>query len=138
MRCSPGTRAGTSSIFWLARPRVKSDRTLLEFAELIALSPSDDTFDPRLHVLKEQVEHHHKEEGDLFPKVRKLFDHDDLPELGEEMEAERKTLEAGKPSCLVLGQTEEATASEPRREFRSEPASALRRRAAQNTRAARQ
>lgn len=106
-------------------PAVKAKRTediLLEsleehlsikrvLADLIALSPSDDTFDPKLHVLKEQVEHHHKEEeGDLFPKVRKLFDHDHLSQLGEEMEAERKTLEAGKPRCLVLGQTEEAAA----------------------------
>ena len=104
-------------------PAVKAGRTedvLLEsleehlsikrvLADLIALSPSDDTFDPKLHVLKEQVEHHHKEEeGDLFPKVRKLFDHDHLSELGERMEAERKTLEAGKPRNIVLGETDQA------------------------------
>ena len=104
-------------------PAVKAGRTediLLEsleehlsikrvLADLIALSPSDDTFDPKLHVLKEQVEHHHKEEeGDLFPKVRKLFDHDHLSALGDTMEAERKKLEAGQPRKLVLGQTDQA------------------------------
>jgi hemerythrin superfamily protein len=104
-------------------PAVKAGRTediLLEsleehlsikrvLADLIALSPSDETFDPKLHVLKEQVEHHHREEeGDLFPKVRKLWSHDQLSELGATMEAERKTLEAGKPRTLVLKQTDQA------------------------------
>jgi hemerythrin superfamily protein len=104
-------------------PAVKASRTedvLLEsleehlsikrvLADLIALSPSDATFDPKLHVLKEQVEHHHKEEeGDLFPKVRKLLDHDRLSELGEKMEAKRESLEAGKPRNIVLSQTDEA------------------------------
>jgi hemerythrin superfamily protein len=104
-------------------PAVKAGRTediLLEsleehlsikrvLADLIALSPSDETFDPKLHVLKEQVEHHHREEeGDLFPKVRKLIDHDHLSELGDTMEAERKKLEAEKPRTLVLGQTDQA------------------------------
>lgn len=104
-------------------PAVKASRTediLLEsleehlsikrvLADLVALSPSDDTFDPKLHVLKEQVEHHHKEEeGDLFPKVRKLFDHDHLSELGATMEAEMKTLEANHARKLVPGQTDQA------------------------------
>ncbi len=104
-------------------PAVKAGRTediLLEsleehlsikrvLADLVALSPSDETFDPKLHVLKEQVVHHHKEEeGELFPKVRKLLDHERLSELGDRMEAERKTLETGKPRALVLGQTDHA------------------------------
>jgi hemerythrin superfamily protein len=104
-------------------PAVKASRTediLLEsleehlsikrvLADLVVLSPSDETFDPKLHVLKEQVEHHHKEEeGDLFPKVRKLFDHDRLSELGAAMEAEMKKLEASQARRIVLGQTDEA------------------------------
>lgn len=106
-------------------PAVKAGRTediLLEsleehlsikrvLADLVALNPSDETFDPKLHVLKEQVLHHHKEEeGELFPKVRKLLDHEHLSELGDRMEAERKTLETGKPRSLVLGQTDHAAA----------------------------
>lgn len=104
-------------------PAVKASRTedvLLEsleehlsikrvLADLVALSPLDETFGPKLHVLKEQVEHHHREEeGDLFPKVRKLFNHDQLSELGATMEAEQKKLEVGKPRTLVLSQTDQA------------------------------
>ena len=55
-------------------------------ADLIVLSPSDDAFDAKLEVLKEQVQHHaHKEEeGKLFPKVKKLFNADERAAIGNE------------------------------------------------------
>lgn len=55
-------------------------------ADLITLSPSDDAFDAKLKVLKEQVQHHaHKEEeGKLFPKVKKLFSSDERAAIGNE------------------------------------------------------
>ena len=44
-------------------------------ADLLALSPADETFQPKCKVLQEQARHHHKEEEEhLFPKVRQLLD----------------------------------------------------------------
>ena len=89
-------------------PAVKAKRTediLLESLEehlgikrvltdLLQTSAEDDTFDAKIKVLKEQVEHHvEEEEGDLFPKVRKLLDKDQLEALGQEMSAEQAELE---------------------------------------------
>jgi hemerythrin superfamily protein len=56
-------------------------------ADLVSMSPSDEAFDAKLFVLKEQVSHHaHKEEeGKLFPKVRAMFDHDQRAALGNEI-----------------------------------------------------
>ena len=81
-------------------------------ADLLGLSPEDERFEPKLHVLKEQVEHHHKEEEDkLFPKVRKLLDEARLAALGGEMQGAMRAIEArGAPRRIVLGQTEEAAA----------------------------
>ncbi|MDQ3363948.1 MAG: hemerythrin domain-containing protein [Myxococcota bacterium] len=81
-------------------PAVKAERTediLLEsleehlslkrvLADLLALTPADEKFEPKLHVLVEQAEHHHKEEEEhLFPKVKKMFSSDRLDKLGSEM-----------------------------------------------------
>lgn len=89
-------------------PAVKAKRTediLLEsleehlgikrvLADLLKTEADDDTFDAKIKVLKEQVEHHvEEEEGDLFPKVRKLFDKDQLEAIGQEMTAEQVELE---------------------------------------------
>ncbi len=56
-------------------------------ADMIALSTSDDAFDAKLTVLKEQVSHHaHKEEeAKLFPKLRAMFDADERAALGNEV-----------------------------------------------------
>jgi hypothetical protein len=43
-------------------------------ADLLAMKPSDEQFDAKMTVLKEEIEHHVKEEeGSLFPKVEKNF-----------------------------------------------------------------
>jgi len=102
-------------------PAVKARRTediLLEsleehlslkrlLADLLVLAPSDRTFEPKFKVLKEQVEHHHKEEEEhLFPKVRKLLDAREREALGSEMVAhqERRRRE-GEPRASVVGAT---------------------------------
>jgi hemerythrin superfamily protein len=92
------------SIFY---PAVKARRTediLLEsleehlslkrlLADLVALAPAERTFEPKFKVLKEQVEHHHKEEEEhLFPKVRSLLDDGERRALGSEMLAHQERL----------------------------------------------
>lgn len=57
-------------------------------SELQHLDPGDETFDAKVTVLIENVEHHIKEEqDDWFPKVRKALGRNRLAELGEQMEA---------------------------------------------------
>jgi hemerythrin superfamily protein len=102
-------------------PAVKAKRTediLLEsleehlgikrvLADLLATEASDDTFDAKIKVLKEQVEHHVEEEQtDLFPKVKKLLDSETLMAIAQEMTATQEELiEAGEPRNAVPGET---------------------------------
>jgi hemerythrin superfamily protein len=102
-------------------PAVKAKRTediLLEsleehlgikrvIADLMEVDAEDETFDAKVKVLKEQVEHHVKEEeSDLFPKVKKLFDKEQLEAIGQEMSAEQAELEAnGEPRRSVPSET---------------------------------
>jgi hemerythrin superfamily protein len=79
-------------------------------ADLLALEPSEQTFEPKFKVLKEQAEHHHKEEEEnLFPKVKKLLDGPQRDALGDEMIALQQRLERkGEPRERVVTQTDEA------------------------------
>lgn len=60
-------------------------------SELEKLGPDDERFEAKVTVLIESVRHHVKEEEeDLFPKVRQLFEPQELKALGEAMEAAKK------------------------------------------------
>jgi hemerythrin superfamily protein len=105
-------------------PAVKAKRTediLLEaleehlgikrvLADLLETEASDESFDAKIKVLKEQVEHHvGEEEDDLFPKVRKLFSKDELEAIGQEMSAEQSELEEqGAPRNAIPSETAHA------------------------------
>lgn len=105
-------------------PAVKAARTediLLEsleehlslkrlMADLLALAPDEQTFQPKFKVLKEQAEHHHKEEEEhLFPKVKTLLDASRLNELGAEMIAlQTQQKMEGRPRENVSGETDAA------------------------------
>ena len=105
-------------------PAVKAKRTediLLEsleehlslkrlLADLLPLDATDQTFEPKFKVLKEQAEHHHEEEEEhLFPKVKKLLDRDERERLGEEMcDLQRRLGRAGEPRERVVEQTDVA------------------------------
>ena len=105
-------------------PAVKARRTediLLEsleehlsikrvLADLLDTDVEDDTFDAKVKVLKEQVEHHvGEEESDMFPKVKKLLDATELDALEQEMVAEQTQLEEeGEPRAAISQQTEQA------------------------------
>lgn len=105
-------------------PAVKEKRTediLLEaveehlamkrlLADLLKLDAGDQTFDAKIKVLKEEVEHHVKEEeSDLFPKVKKILSADELDAVEQEMVAEQEELEAaGEPRAAIPAETAEA------------------------------
>jgi hemerythrin superfamily protein len=105
-------------------PAVKAKRTediLLEaleehlgikrvIADLLKIDSSDDTFDAKVKVLKEQVEHHvEEEESDLFPKVKKILDHEELTAVAEQMLGTMRTLQAkGNARAAVPRETQEA------------------------------
>ncbi|HZM81453.1 MAG TPA: hemerythrin domain-containing protein [Candidatus Limnocylindrales bacterium] len=59
-------------------------------SELGTLDPSDETFDAKVKVLIENVEHHaEEEENEWFPQVREALGRNRLAELGQQMEAAR-------------------------------------------------
>jgi hypothetical protein len=63
--------------------------------ELEAMPVEDERWAAKLKVLKENVEHHiEEEEGEMFRKARKIFDKQELENLGESMD----NLRAGRPA----------------------------------------
>jgi hemerythrin superfamily protein len=79
-------------------------------ADLLNLKEGDETFEAKVTVLKEQVEHHvEEEEQELFPKVEKLLDETTLEALEQEMTATQEELLAkGSPRDQVPAETDEA------------------------------
>ncbi len=62
--------------------------------ELANLTEDSEKFEPKLKVLMEDITHHvQEEEGEMFPKVEKIFDTATLKELGEQMEKEKKSFQ---------------------------------------------
>ena len=67
-------------------------KTLL--AQIASITPADETYDSKVKVLKEDVEHHVKdEETEMFPDARKFLGEKRLIELGTELDARRQSFE---------------------------------------------
>ena len=65
-------------------------KALLE--ELEELGPDSHEFGSKLQELMESVEHHvQEEEGEMFPKVREVFDEGQLEQIGKELESAKGT-----------------------------------------------
>jgi hemerythrin superfamily protein len=79
-------------------------------ADLLQLDAKDETFEAKVKVLQEQVDHHVKEEEkELFPQAKKLLDTETLLGLEQEMMAtEQELLDEGEPRDEVPGQTDHA------------------------------
>jgi hemerythrin superfamily protein len=79
-------------------------------ADLLDMDADDDEFMAKVKVLQEDVEHHvEEEEGELFPKVEKLFDDDALESLGAAMEETAEELRReGNPRDAIPGETDAA------------------------------
>jgi hemerythrin-like domain-containing protein len=55
-------------------------------SELEDLDVADETWGAKAKVMKENIEHHiEEEEGDMFTQARRVFDRQELQELGERM-----------------------------------------------------
>ena len=79
-------------------------------ADLLELDPAAETWEAKFKVLREQTEHHHKEEEEnLFPKVNKAMDARELDVLAQQLLASQQSLQAeGNPRTTVSGQTDQA------------------------------
>jgi hemerythrin superfamily protein len=71
-------------------------------AQVSSITPADETYDMKIKVLKEDVEHHVKEEeGEMFPDAKKFLGESRLVEMGAQLEARKQELEnnlASKPA----------------------------------------
>lgn len=113
--------ASEEEVFYPAVKAARTEDVLLEsleehlslkrlLADLLELDAAEQTFEPKFKVLKEQAEHHHKEEEEhLFPAVGKLLDRERRGELGNAMMAlQQKLARRGQPRELVASQTDAA------------------------------
>lgn len=80
-----------------AREEHKQMKMLLR--EIDNLKSGSEKFEPKLKVLKDNVEHHaeEEEEGKMFPKIRHIVSEEELEQLGQELEAAKtkRTRKAG-------------------------------------------
>jgi len=79
-------------------------------ADLLELDANDPTFMAKATVLKEDIQHHvEEEEEELFPKVEKLLDDDELEAVAAAMQETAAQLqEEGEPRMSVPSETREA------------------------------
>jgi hypothetical protein len=64
----------------------------LVMKELEECPVDDESWGAKAKVMKENVEHHmEEEEGEMFKQARAVFDQSELEDLGERMEARRRT-----------------------------------------------
>ena len=65
-------------------------KELLQQLETLTVDNHD--FGSKLRQLMEAVEHHvEEEEGEMFPKIREVFDENELEQLGEDLESAKGT-----------------------------------------------
>lgn len=78
-------------------------------ADLMLTEVDDPRFEAQIKVLGEEVEHHarEEEEGELFPKVQKMMDAEELEALGSEMLALFEQLLTQQPRNQIQRETRE-------------------------------
>jgi hemerythrin superfamily protein len=60
--------------------------------ELESLDVTDETWGAKANVMKENIEHHiEEEEGEMFPQARRVFDEQELEDLGARMASRRQS-----------------------------------------------
>ena len=79
-------------------------------AQIAGITADDETYDMKIKVLKEDVEHHVKEEeGEMFPDARKFLGEKRLIALGAELQARKQELKENPPSKPLRRQEEAFT-----------------------------
>jgi hemerythrin-like domain-containing protein len=64
----------------------------LLMGELEALDVTDETWGAKAVVMKENIEHHiEEEEGEMFAQARRVFDREELEDLGKRMAARKES-----------------------------------------------
>ena len=72
-------------------------------AQISSITSADETYDMKIKVLREDVEHHVKEEEtEMFPDAKKFLREKRLMELGAELEARKQQLEKNPASKSSL------------------------------------
>ena len=79
-------------------------------ADMLDMDSSDEQWMAKCSVLKEDIQHHVKEEeNELFPQVQKDFSKKRLGDLGRQMSDRMRELqEQGEPRQMVFDETESA------------------------------
>jgi iron-sulfur cluster repair protein YtfE (RIC family) len=73
-------------------------------AQVSSITPADETYDMKIKVLKEDVEHHVKEEeGEMFPDAKRFLGESRLVELGAQLQARKQELENNLASKQASG-----------------------------------
>ena len=86
-----GTRAGEAASDLVLESLEEHHIVKWTLSELEKMDPEDERYCAKVEVLVESVRHHiEEEEGDLFPKARKLLGEEMLDELGQRMEKAKK------------------------------------------------
>ena len=71
-------------------------------AELSQLDADDETFDAKMKVMKDNIDHHvEEEEGEMFPHAQKQLSSDELEQLGQQMEALKEQIQEEGPQEAV-------------------------------------
>jgi hemerythrin superfamily protein len=84
-------------------------------SDLITMKLDDEGYKAKLHVLKEQVDHHahNEEEDELFPKVKDMFSSDERAAIGNELLVMFTELMQTNPYQNVPSETAAAAELEP-------------------------
>jgi hemerythrin-like domain-containing protein len=83
-------------------------------ADLLGTAVADPTFEAKLEVLRDELEHHIEEERDeLFELARRVLDEEQREALGQEMTATMVQMEKGRPRLDVPLQTRVASPLTP-------------------------
>lgn len=87
-----GEKGDDAKMFFEAREEHRAVGELV-LPDLNKTPVASEQFSGRAKVLKELVEHHVKEEeGEMFPRAKKLMSKDELQSLGEQMETRKQEL----------------------------------------------